>query len=361
LLFTLPLDGRGERDLLVYWSAARQLAQKQNPYDLAALETRQQEARPDWGPEDGIGLGAWNPPWLLVVLLPLGLLSFDTAVRLWLLAQFGIFALAAYLSWDLAGGRSDPRGFLWVLLAVFTFGATLAAIKIGQIAGLVLLGVLLYVWLLQKGRYYWAGGALLLAAVKPHIIFLFLALAGFHWLRRRRWPVVAGLLMALAVAALTLQLLYPNWLAAYSDLMGGHAFTNYLNATVSGLTYSQWGITWPRYAGLLLLPTARPLALMAERGEWLSALSLSLLLSVPFAPYGFFFDQVVLLPAVIQLIYWLRQGDLSPVVARLIAGAMALIYLVLLWLSTLVLYEYWFVWPPLALMPLYLIAWRNQN
>src|SRR5512143_1971394 len=76
----LPIGSLGARDLLPYWSAAHVLTLGGDPYDQVALQQLEHVFAPERDQIDP----AWNPPWLLVVLVPLGVLPFAAAVRVWL-------------------------------------------------------------------------------------------------------------------------------------------------------------------------------------------------------------------------------------------------------------------------------------
>src|SRR5262245_6195506 len=61
----LPLN-----DFTQYWAAARQVLQKENPYDPIGMARQQHQAG-----RDGDVLMMFNPPWALAVVLPFGLLE----------------------------------------------------------------------------------------------------------------------------------------------------------------------------------------------------------------------------------------------------------------------------------------------
>jgi len=144
--------GMGDEDLVVYWSAARLLAQRQNPYDSAALRGLQQQVRPQRAVGEEQGFASWNPPWLLLVLLPLGMLPLDLAVPVWAVTNIALIAVASLLAWRLAGGKGDRTGTLMTLASGWLFGATLWTIHIGQVSGLLLLGLVLGSWWLSRGQ-----------------------------------------------------------------------------------------------------------------------------------------------------------------------------------------------------------------
>jgi hypothetical protein len=80
------------------------------------------------------------------------------------------------------------------------------------------------------------------------------------------------------------------------------------------------------------------------------------------AQNGFSFDQIVLLPAIVQIIAWLRQSNLANRWAWIVGSGLIGMNLVLFWMLTLPSLPYtWFVWVPFALLGLYMLAWRRLS
>ena len=105
------------------------------------------------------------------------------------------------------------------------------------------------------------------------------------------------------------------------------------------------GFAWPL---LLLIPW---LARLIERRGLLTGLNVALLISVPLAPYGWSFDQVVLIPAIVQAIFWWRLFDKRR--QRRYWLILIGIYLVALFIKLSGLGDFWFVWIVLAIGGLY--------
>jgi len=354
----------GESDLLVYWSAARVLATGGNPFDQPTLQTVQRTTRPNSVARPGQGWAAWNPPWLLVVMLPLGLLPFGWAVRAWLLCSMGLILIASIWTWRWIASPAHSRGLSIVLGSTLAFGQTLSCLHEGQISGLVLVGLVAGLWCLQADRDYWAGIALLLTTIKPHMTYFVLWLVLLWVIRHRRWKVVVGLLGSALACMLVLWLVFPGWLPAYVRLLSGH--TNVVfgvsAATIGGVAYALWGTHLLRFAGVLLLPLSSAVLSLANSENWLTTMNVALLLSVPLAPYGFNFDQVVLLPSIIQMIVWMSRGELSRGWTCAIAAGLLLMDLALLRMLMIpAFYNHCLAWVPLVLAGLYMLAWKHRR
>jgi hypothetical protein len=150
---------------------------------------------------------------------------------------------------------------------------------------------------------------------------------------------------------------------AYLQLLSAHQplLFQYATPTVGGLVHALWGTQLFRFAGLLLLPFAPSLVRLADSRGWLTAMNVALLISVPLAVYGFGFDQIVLLPAMLQIASWLWHRELPLRIARAIGGGCVLIYIASFALVTVSYrYGYWFVLIPMALAGLYALAYRER-
>ena len=353
----------GEVDLLVYWSASRLLATGGNPFDQTQLQTLQNLTRP--GSVNPLqGWAAWNPPWLLLVLLPLGLLPFDWAVRVWGLCSVGLILAACAWTWRWVADPADRLGLVIVLVSALAFGQTVSCLAVGQIGALLLFGLVLGLWCLQTGHDHCAGIALLLTTIKPHMTYFLLWLVLLWVIRRRRWKVAVGLLGSALACMLVLWLIFPGWLLAYVRLLSGH--TNVVfgisAATIGGLAYALWGTHVLRFAGVLLLPLTGVVLPLVDSLGWLTTMNIALLMSVPLAPYGFNYDQVVLLPSIVQMIAWMRGGELTRNWTWGIASGLLLMNAVLLRMLTLrFLYDHWLAWVPLVLAALYALAWKQRH
>jgi hypothetical protein len=364
LAVAVSAEGVGEPDFLVYWSAARLLASGNNPYDPVALQSLQKRTRPERGQEYGRAFASWNPPWLLVALLPFGLLPFDSAVPAWMLCNVALIAAASVLTWRMVARSSDKRGILLVVTVCLWSGPALSAIVLGQVSSLGLVGLVLGARWLHSGRDRLAGAALLLATIKPHVVYLVLFVFMLWVIRHRRWQVVCGMIAAVAISMAILWARFPPWASAYFDLLTEHRsmLFKYATSTIGGLAYALWGTHAFRFAGLLLLPSAAYLARIADSLGWLTAMNVALLVSVPLALYGFNADQVVLLPAILQIISWLWRRELSARWAWVIGGGLTVVCVAsLAMLAVSYRYCYWFALLPLALAGLYAVACKQRT
>ena len=94
--------GLGTADFIQYWSAASLLIDGKDPYDPGLLLKVQQ----DLGRTQPQPLRMWNPPWLLIVLLPVLSFDFGLSTAVWLTINLGIILFSGTFIWRFFGGST---------------------------------------------------------------------------------------------------------------------------------------------------------------------------------------------------------------------------------------------------------------
>ena len=287
-------------DSVEYWSAARLALGRQNPYDAGSLLSQEQQA----GSERRTPLEMWNPPWVLPFILPLAFFSYAVAQKLWLFLGCAYVALSIYLLWRLYGRTTFPSPMVCLTIAVFT--PMLVVLAIGQIGPLMLLGISAFLWFESRQQYVLAGFSLSLVAVKPHLVFLlWIALVLWAVQKKRRRIVLSFLAPAIVVSGIVTALA-PHSFMQYRDLWRRNLVRWDEFPTVSGILShftGNHGIT------PVLMPAALACIWLLHRWtrihghwKWTDQLPVLLLVSLATSPYGWFFDGVILLPALIQMV-----------------------------------------------------------
>jgi hypothetical protein len=299
LLVSLNIAGRSplHNDFVEYWAAARVLLAGGNPYSPADILA----AEASTGFAGKRPLLMWNPPWTLPFLLPFGAFSYAKASAAWLLLNLGmVFACADFL-WREYGGNPRRRWLGWLLAA--SFFPLLTALGLGQIGPLILLGLTLFLRY-HASRPLLAGAATLLIAVKPQLLYLFWLVLFLDCMRRRNWRLLEGAGAALLLASLLPLLLNPRLWRDYLDLAGSGEVLRNPSPNFGTLLRMQWGNhAWLQYVPMLLgIAWLAPLwRTRRESWSWSGELPLILLVSLVTTAYGWLFDQIVLLPAMMQL------------------------------------------------------------
>lgn len=315
----------GGHDIVSYWAAAKQLHQGANPYDHAGVLALQ---RANGLPSGNDALMVRNPPPMLPIIAPLGYLSLRSASLFWSSMLLGAWVISC---WLLCKRRNRT-------LLLLLFAPALLCIMAGQSAIFCLLGVVLFQRFL-KSLPFVAGACLFLCALKPHLFVpaagVFLAYCVFE----RHWRVLAGFVTALVGAAgIAFALDRQGW-GQYQAMMAAEPlqreFIPCLGVALRTVLNAK---PWLQYVPCLIA-LALSLAFYARhrtRWNWFAFGPLLVAVSVVFAPYAWITDQVLLLPAVWQL---LDERFSFAHVFALISAVMAIQFL-----ASVSLHSPWFLW-----------------
>jgi|WetSurMetagenome_2_1015567.scaffolds.fasta_scaffold154080_1 hypothetical protein len=303
------------RDFIEYWASAQLLVHGANPYDPAAILRIERTV----GLDRDEPKVTPSPPLILLLALPLGFVSAKTGLILWLLALLACLMASILLLWHLNG--CPPSGYHWIGIA---FAPALASMMAGQISIFLLLALVLFLYW-NRSRPWLTGAVLLPCALKPHL-FLPFAMALLLWvISRKAYRILAGFAAALAVSyALTLYLDHNVW-AEYVQL--SHSM-RVLSVFIPTLSESFRFLVNRDTVWLQFVPAAVACVwaiwyfwTRRDRWNWMDQGMLVLLVSVVCAPYAFFYDEAVLLPAVLVSVYRADSLRHSLLPFALIAGA----------------------------------------
>jgi hypothetical protein len=344
-------------DFVEYWSSGRLNLAGGNPYGSDELFALQR----DYGCPEDRPVMMYNPPWALPFIMPFAALDYGTGRLAWLLVQFGLVLACAGAAWRLFGGPPGRRGVAWGL--ALTCFPTLIALRMGQIAPLMLAGLVGFLYFMRQSRGWLAGLALVPAMVKPqlfHLVWLALLL----WaVRGRRWSVLGGAAVGLLAATGLALATNPNALAQYADVMAHHPPAECLSPTLGAVLRAAFGRErfW-----LQFLPPLVGVAWLVPYWlrhrcdwDWQEQLPLLLLVSLLTTSYGAWaFDLVVLLLPVLRSAAVLGRAGQRPVALAALAGYLAVNALALA-LNLCGVDGFWFLWmTPVALVA-YLILDRR--
>jgi hypothetical protein len=317
-LCVAPLTGKiaGARDFVVYWATGQQLAHHANPYETEAMGRLERGA----GLDPGYGiLYMRNPPWGLPIALPLGLVGVRFGALLWSLTLLGCLLLSVRILGDLHG---QPRSLLnWL---GYSFAPALMCVIIGQTSLFALLGLALFLRLLER-RPFLAGMALWLCTLKPHLFLAFALVLAIWIVLERSYRVVLGLAVAMAASLGLTWLIAPAAWTQYEHMIRisgieeqfipcvGVALRLWVNPQSRLLQYlpaiagCTWGVVW----------------YWRKRGswDWKSDGNLLMLVSLASAPYCWLFDQALAIPALLFGAYVTRSRVL---LAALALGSVAI-------------------------------------
>ena len=306
------------RDYIQYWAAGRQVLHHANPYDADAILKLEQSAGPGRTEAELSG----SPPLVLLLAAPIAVFSARVGLIVWFAVLFASLCASLAMLWLLYG---SPNSLLY--LFGFLFAPVLACLQCGQISILFLLCILGFLYFLDS-RPSLAGVLLVPLTLKPHL-FLPFAVALMFWAgSRRSWRLLTGFTAALALCLAAVFYLDPHAWAQYLQMMRMQRLSDEFVPTVSNAMqrFLSPGTTWLRY-----LPDAAACVWAGwyvytrrNRWKWTDQGWVVLLVSCLCAPYGFLFDESVLLPAVLTGVLRARRSGRSlwPIA---IAAAAALI------------------------------------
>jgi hypothetical protein len=322
-------DHDGSRDYVEYWAAGQLLTHGADPYDAAS--TFQLERSAGWSP-DGPEITR-SPPVIFFLIATLGLVGARTGSILWMILLIGSLAISIHLLWILHGRR--PGG---LHLLCYCLAPVLTCLMAGQIGIFLLLGLVLFLYLHERWPFF-AGVALVVCFWKPHL-FLPFGLALLLWaVSRRQYRFLAGVGAGLLAACVFAFCLDPHAWSQYRTMMivaqpTEKPFVPTLSKMFRLLVHrdSVWLQFVPAAAGggwaLWYFWSRR------SRWDWMGQGLLLLLVSVACAPYSWFTDESVLLPAILAALYRTEDAGRSLLPFGLIAGAALAVLLKGNWVTT---------------------------
>lgn len=357
----LPLTA-GKGDFRAYWSASYLLAHGQNFADENTLLATQHELT---GFDKDYAMKTWNPPWVLVWLIPYSWVGFDVAANLWLMTNIMSLLLSVVVSWQMFFPTNDnAQKWLWLpLVTAVLFPSTIVSLLLGQVNLLVLGGLVGFLAFYRQRKDLTSGLFLALTTFKPHLVYLVVPVLLFHSFRQKRWGVLSGFLGLLLSSTAVAFILRPGLVAEYSQGTAAGNLLAWETATFVTFVSLKTGWWWVRLVAVGLLP----LVLLAwfywgEKWNLVKVAQVGTLVSIITMPFGWSYDFVLLLLPLTQVLVWMITKNL-PDGEKLI--------LVFVLLGTYVAYyfqrvatpsELYFFWVPLAIAAIYgWMVWRTAE
>ncbi|HTV81744.1 MAG TPA: glycosyltransferase family 87 protein [Acidobacteriaceae bacterium] len=340
----------GSRDFVVYWATGHQLLRHLDPYDPRMMGLLEHAA-------GFTGHGSYymrNPPWSLPLTLPLGFLSAGVAALPWSFLMLVLAMLSVRALWTMLGRPGN-----YVQWLGYAFPPALQCVVMGQTSLLLLIGLVFFLrW--HRSQPFWAGASLWFCTLKPHL-FLPWGVALLLWIVvARAWRVVGGAVAAMAASCLVTEAIDPHAWSQYlhwARTSGiSHefipclsiAFRNFVHPTVEWLAFVPamlaclWALVyfWPR----------------RHTWDWMTHGNLLILVSILVAPYCWFYDQCLAMPALLAAAAGCRS--------RKVLALLAIIYLAVViqpYVFTVDLASRLYLWPAPAWLIWYLLARRSAQ
>lgn len=313
-VFAMPMASSmaASRDFVSYWATGQQLVRHGNPYDLNAISALEHSA----GFTFKITLLMRNPPWALPLAFPLGFLGLRVAAVLWTLLLLASFLISIRIVHQLHG--SPPNHIHWL---GFGFTPAIICITMGQSSLFALLGLVLFLRY-HRHRPFAAGAALWLCALKPHLFLPFAAALALWIVVSRAYKVLAGAAAAIALSSAAAFFLDSSAWTEYIRLMRSPAVENeFIPCLADAMRH--WlrpQATWLQYLPAALCCVWALFYFWRRRAawDWLTNSSPLMLVSLLAAPYCWFYDQGLAIPALLDGAYATRSRKLLAALALLI-------------------------------------------
>lgn len=297
----------GEIDLLQYWAGAKLLSQGTNPYAPSEILSLQQQVT-TYG---DLPILLWNPPFIFPFILPLALLSFQTATWVWFIFSTCLAGLGVEIS--MLPFRRRLRERRWVipiLLCTAFYYPVLLTLHFGQSSHILLLALAGYLALtFREGRLsdgFQAGLVLSVTLIKPHLLHLVYVFVFVDAVRFSRWRTVKGFVLGAVILGAIATLIYPPAFSSYLKTLSAPPIY-WRTPTLGSWLQSLSGMHEPvvrllptLFAQFLLLTV-----LMRARGRTFTPSLVYLLIPISLltAPYGWVYDQVLLLPSILWCLW----------------------------------------------------------
>jgi len=348
----IPID-----DFVRYWAGGKLNLAGENPYDPQQIARLQTDAGGQASETDAISI-MLNPPWAMVVVMPLGLLSYPVSRLVWLLLCIALLILCAQQLWHLYQGSPKSRWLAWVV--AFIFAPTISVLEKGQITPLLLLGIVGFLYFAEARRNDWAAGAMLaLVSIKPQVSYLLWIALLFWVIQERRWLILVSGALTVTLLTLIAMAFNPHVIQQYLAAMQTYQTSEWATPAIGSYLRYFWLGTdkfWPQF-----IPAIFGVVWFLvywyhhhKTWQWLNTIPLILLVSVVTTPYAWTYDQVILIPAIIQATIWMVQ-EWKRWSILLLAGLFIGLNLLDLVLH-MKLNDFWFVWLAPGLLIWYLLT-----
>lgn len=296
-------------DFVEYWAAGRLNIGQGNPYNPEQIKIMQMQV----GRLEGVPLMMWNPPWTLSLVMPFGLMRYTVGRLLWLLISLAIIVFVADYTWRFSGGDHSQRWLVWLFAC--TFGPSLQVLRLGQITPFLLVGVAGFMYLMENKRWFWAGSMAALWLIKPHLLYLVMVVLLLWILEHRNFIPLMGMAATLGAALVIPWLVNPAVFQQYLVATTQYPPAEWMTPTLGGLLRYWLGPDhfWLQFAPMVFGGLWGIGYWLRNRTswQWCQHLPLLILVSLATSAYGWNFDQVISLVALIPLAQVLLHGSLS--------------------------------------------------
>ncbi len=314
LSFATSNSKAADSDFIAYWCAGKQLLLHRSPYDGPVILKLEHS----FGSPDIVPAFMRNPPIAFFMTLPLGLVTLKVGEVLWSLAIIAALMVSIRMLWTMF---AEPKDSLH--LFGYLFAPALACLLAGQTGVFVLLGVVLFLFC-NENKPFAAGASLLLLLLKPHLLIPFGAVLIIWSITSRKYRILIGACCSVASSLLLSFLFDPHGWSQYAQMVNAERLQNLAIPTISVffrlIVHREW--VWLQAVPSIVGTIWGIWYFARNRETWnwrVHGLPL-LLVSVMVAPYAWFTDEAIVLPAILASLYIASSRGRSLVPFGVIAG-----------------------------------------
>ena len=348
----LPSD-----DFVPYWASGKLNLHGENPFDPQKVEQQQIASGGQASGTYTISI-MLNPPWAITLVMPFGALDYSPGRLAWLIFSTLLLVISSQFLWRIYSGNPNQR---WLaLLVVLIFAPTISVLEVGQIAPLILFGLTGFLYFATSHKNDWLAGAFIaLASIKPQVALIFWIALLFWVIKQRRWLIFLSIAITVLLLTLIAMVFNPHIIQQYFVMLQTYRISEWANPTIGAYLRFFWFGTdkfWLQilpslFGGLWFLFYWYT---HNKTWNWVYELPVLLLVSQITSPYTWTYDQVILIPAVIQAVIWIATDwkRWSTLILVIIFLGLNILDLIL----HMRLSDFWFIWLAPALLIWFLMT-----
>jgi hypothetical protein len=349
-------------DYIQTWASGRLNLESSDPYDSALIRQFHIALGNTTIGNENVSI-MLTPPWTFLITMPFSLLKYSIGRLAWLFFCCLLLLISSIWLWQIYSG--DQKSKYLALIVSIIFGPTISALEKGQITVVILIGIVGFLYFSSVYHNDWLAGVFLaLTTIKPQLLILFWIVLICWIIHEHRWVIAISLLSTIILSTAITMVFNPSILEQYIRMISTYNLSNWANPTIgSYLRYFEFGIDqfWLQFLPAILggIWIFYFWYVRRQTWDWKNELPLILIASIITSPYMWTYDQVILVPVVIQASFWIAEEW-----KKLPAITLGVFFLVISFLD-LILHmrfdEFWFIWLAPAILIWYLITrWWNK-
>lgn len=293
-----------QQDFTHIWSAGHLNLLGENPYDPERVLQIKNEIAGSIVEQEVVSL-LYTPPWTIPLPMVLSVLPYSLSRIFWLVLNIILWLVSALWLWRIYGGSTDQR---WVALIVaFTFTPVFFIFLFGQVSVLVAIGIIGFIDQIENHENDWLAGLFAsFITIKPQLFYLFWPALLVWVIVYKRWKVLISLGLIIIGSTLLGVIFNPSLIPQYIHTIINFSPAVWFTPTIGG--YMRFTLGWDKF-WLQFVPSILGLLWLIyywvghrESWRWSREMPLLVIVSIITMSYGWTYDYVLLLVAIIPAI-----------------------------------------------------------